>query len=171
MHMMFVIALLPVKCQEDQAEHVESREQRGQQADGVENVTAIAANCERTKEDGVLRKETREQRSSRNCERGDQHRPISGLDFLAEATHVAHVLLASHRVNDGARSEEEQRFEESMRHEVKNARTESPDSASQKHVAELADRRVGENFLDVGLNEADCGSEESCSAADCGNDD
>ena len=84
---------------------------------------------------------------------------------------MAHVLLASHRVNDGARSEEEQRFEESMRHEVKNARTESPDSASQKHVAELADRRVGENFLDVGLNEADCGSEESCSAADCGNDD
>src|SRR5207245_9335122 len=107
MHMMFVIALLPVKCQEDQAEHVESREQRGQQADGVENVTAIAANCERTKEDGVLRKETREQRSSRNCERGDQHRPISGLDFLAEATHVSPFLLSYHRVNAEASSEEE----------------------------------------------------------------
>src|SRR5438445_5287906 len=171
MHMMFVIALLPVKCQEDQAEHVESREQRGQKADGVRNVTAIAANCERTKEDGILRKEPREQRSSRNCERGDQHRPISGFDFLAEATHVAHVLLASHRVNDRARSEEEQRLEESMRHEVKNACTESADAASQKHIAQLADSRIGENLFDVGLNESDGGREESRRAADYCNDD
>src|SRR4029077_16232369 len=130
MHMLFVIALLPVKCQEDQAEHVESREQRGQQTDGVENVTAIAADCESAEQDRVLREKAGEERRSRDRQRRDQHRPISGFNFLAEATHVANVLLAPHRGNDRARSEEEQRLEESVRHEVKNTRTESADAAS-----------------------------------------
>ena len=67
-------------------------------------------------------------------------------------------------MDHAARAEEEQRLEERVRHQVEDARAERADAAGQKHVAELADRGVGENFLDVGLHQADGGGEKAPSA-------
>src|SRR5882724_1010739 len=65
-------------------------------------------------------------------------------------------------MNYAARAEEQKGFEEGVGHEVKNSGGESADAESEEHVAELADGGIGENFLDVGLDEGhgggkDCG--------------
>ena len=57
-------------------------------------------------------------------------------------------------------------FEESMGEDVENAGGKGADAAGQEHVAELADGRVGEHSLDVGLNETDGGGED-CRHAEC----
>src|SRR2546430_11565302 len=77
------------------------------------------------------------------------------LDLPAEPTHFGHFLFAAHCVNDAAGGKEEQGLEECMRHQVKDARRECADAAGEKHVAELADGGIGQNFLDVRLHEAD----------------
>src|SRR5579871_312148 len=100
MDMMFVIALLAVEGEKYEAEHVKRSEQCGEQPDYVERLAAV--NFERRAEDGILREETGERRETRNGERGDKHGPVSDFDFLAEAAHVAHVLLAAHGMNHGA---------------------------------------------------------------------
>ena len=95
------------------------------------------------------------------------HGPESDGEFLAKAAHLAHVLLAAHGVNDGAGGEEEQRLEERVRDEMKDGRGVGRDAAGEEHVAELRNGGVCEHALDVVLDKADGGGEESrCSADD-----
>ena len=47
---------------------------------------------------------------------------IGDGNLLAQAAHLAHVLLAAHGVDHAARREEEQALEERVRHQVENAR-------------------------------------------------
>ena len=77
------------------------------------------------------------------------HGPEGDGDVLAQAAHLAHVLLAGEGVDDGAGGEEEQRLEEGVGHQVEDAGGVGADSAGQEHVAELRDGRVGEHALDV----------------------
>src|SRR5215831_12182019 len=69
-------------------------------------------------------------------------------------------------MDDGAGGQEQQRFEKGMRHQVKDPGAKSADSASQEHVAELADGGVGQDALDVGLHQADGGGEQGGGTAD-----
>src|SRR5437762_219758 len=55
MHVMLVVTLLAVKRQKDQTEHVKRSEQRGEQANGVQRVTALAADSKRIEQDRVFR--------------------------------------------------------------------------------------------------------------------
>src|SRR6202795_865542 len=169
MDVMFVIARLAVEREEDQPKHIERSEHGGEQADGIERMSAF--DLERAEQDGVLTEETGEGRNSGDSQRGDEHGPVGVFDFFAEAAHLAHVLLAAHGVNDAASSKEEKRFEECVRHQMEDARRKGPDSASEEHVAELADGGVSEYALDVGLHEADGGGEEGGRASDDRHDD
>ena len=56
-------------------------------------------------------------------------------------------------MDHAARAKEQQRFEESMGHEVKDSGGEGAHTEGEKHVAELADGRISEDFLDVVLHE------------------
>ncbi len=98
------------------------------------------------------------------------HGPEGDGDALAEATHEAHVLLARECVNNGAGSEEEERLEEGVGEEVEDGGRVGGDSAGQKHVAELGDGGVGENALDVVLDDADAGGKDGGERADDGDD-
>ena len=67
------------------------------------------------------------------------------------------VLLLVEAVNHAAGAEEQQGFEERVRHHVEDRGTERADSEREEHVAELGDRRVREDLLDVVLHQADRG--------------
>ncbi len=77
---------------------------------------------------------------------------------MGEIAHIAHVLLAAHRVNHCARAEEKQGLEERVREDVEHGGGKGSDAEREEHVAELRNCGVGEHALDVVLDEADgCG--------------
>jgi len=79
-------------------------------------MSTVAADREGTEQNGILREESGEKRRTGDGQCGDQHGPVSDFDFFAEAAHVAHVLFATHSVNDRPCSEEEQRLKEGVSH-------------------------------------------------------
>ncbi len=132
-HVMFVVARLAVKRQPDQPKHVKRSEHCREQSHAVQHLAAIfIVVC--GKQDRILREKRRKRRESRNGNRAKEHAPVGGLDFLAEAAHVPHVLLAAHRVNHAASRKEQQRLEEGMCHQVENPRAERAYAAGQEHA-------------------------------------
>src|ERR1700730_8103903 len=153
-YLMSVQERLAPEGQETQTEHAERRKQRRQQTKRVKNgPTGLA--LESGEENSILGEKSREEGNAGDGEGGDQHGPKGPANLLTQPAHAAHVLLASHGVNHAARREEEKRFEECMRHQMENASGERANAACQKHVAQLADCRIRENFLDIRLDEAD----------------
>ena len=71
-------------------------------------------------------------------------------------------------MNDAARTEEQKRFEEGVGHEVENAGGKSACAKREKHVTELADGGVGEDFLDVVLHQRHGGCKNRGDHADDG---
>jgi len=73
-------------------------------------------------------------------------------------------------MNHRTSTEEEEGFEERMRHQVEDASRVGGDTDTHEHVTELADRRVGKHTLDVTLADSDgCGIDGS-ERTDGGND-
>ena len=108
--------------------------------------------------------------NARDRERRDEHREERVRDELPEAPHLRHVLLARESVDDGAGAEEEAGLEPRVREDVEHARRERENAAAEEHVAELRDRGVREDLLDVVLGEAHRRGEESGRAPDDGDD-
>ena len=103
-------------------------------------------------------------------QRADHHHPVGGRDVLAQAAHLAHVLLVGDGVDDRARAEEQQRLEEGMREQVEDRRAVEADAERHEHVAELRAGRIGDDALDVVLHQADGRGEEGGEGADEGHD-
>src|SRR5262249_33283607 len=155
--------------EEDEAEHIERGQQRRKQAKRVERVAA--RDLERGEQDGILTEESREWRNAGDREGGDEHGREGVFDLASQTTHVAHVLLAAHGMNDGTSGKEEQRLEKGMRHQMEDAGREGADAAGKEHIAELADRGIREYTLNIGLHQAYGGSKERCGAPDNGDND
>src|SRR6266702_3916312 len=120
---MFVVALLPVESQKHEPEHVEGSQQRGGQSESIQSVADLAAPIfalERAEKNRVLAEKPRKRRKSRDGQSGRQHGHVSPPNFLAQAAHTVHVLLAAHGVDHAACGKKEQRLEERMRHQMKN---------------------------------------------------
>ena len=62
-------------------------------------------------------------------------------------------MLLAEALNNDAGGEEQQRLEEGVRHEMEDGGRPGADPERQEHVADLADRRVGQDALEVGLIE------------------
>ena len=103
-------------------------------------------------------------------QRADDHHPVGVRDQLAQAAHLAHVLLVGDGMDDRARAEEQQRLEEGVREQVEDRRAIGADAERHEHVAELRAGRIGDDALDVVLHEADGRREEGGDGADEGHD-
>ena len=114
----------------------------------------------------VLREEARRTREADQGQRPDQRRPVGNRHVLADATHLADVLLVVHRDDDRAGREEQQRLEERVRHQVEDRGAVGRGAQCHGHVTELRQRRVGNDTLDVVLHDAQQSHEERSYGAD-----
>ena len=93
--------------------------------------------------------------------RADQKRPIGDGQLLAQSAHLAHVLLAT---DMAWITEPEPRNSRPLKKawvtRWKIADRIGPHTGGQEHVAQLGDRRIGQDLLDVGLSQRDRGSED-----------
>jgi hypothetical protein len=71
---------------------------------------------------GVLGIEAGEERRSDQRQRSDQRGDPGDGHVLAQAAHIAHVLIVVHGNNHRAGTEEQQRLEEGVGHEVEDTR-------------------------------------------------
>src|SRR6267154_3123710 len=153
---MLVGATVTEESKEEQAEHVKRGQPGGDEADNPQQEKAV----ERATKNFIFAEKSGERKNSGDRQGGDQHSVVGVLDLLVEATHLADVLLSGHGVNHAAGAEEQERFEERMGHEVKNSRCERAHTEGQEHVTELADGGIGENFLDVVLDQGHGGGKD-----------
>src|SRR5207249_1387536 len=96
-----------------------------------------------------LTEEPGEWRKACNRQRGRQHRHVRPANLFAQSAHAEHVLLAAHGVNHATSRKEEQRLEERVGHQMKDARGKCAHAAREKHVAQLTDSGVRQNFFDI----------------------
>ena len=83
--------------------------------------------------------------------------------MLAQATHLADVLLTTHGMYYATGAKEQERFEERMRHYMEDRRSICPRTQCQEHKAKLAHCRVGQYFFNIILPDSNSGRKHSCS--------
>ena len=93
-------------------------------------------------------------------------RPVRDRQVLAQPAHLADVLLVVHRDDHGAGRQEQQRLEERVRHQMEDAGRVRGRAERDGHVAELRERRVRDDALDVLLHDAEQAREERRDRAD-----
>ena len=162
----------PKKGKEQQAEHIKRGEPRGDQADDPEKqITIDAAGArESAAEDFIFAEEIRRAGACQRWPVWQSRKGETWREWCSRGRPFCAVLFAGERVNDAARAEEEQRFEEGVGHQVENASGKRADAEGEEHVAELADGGIRENFLDVVLHERHGGGENGGERADDGDD-
>ncbi len=106
-------------------------------------------------EDGFLGEEAGEGRNRGEREQRDRHGPEGVGDALGQAVHPGHggQGVRPGGVDDHARTEEQECLEEAVGQEVEDGGAAVADGQGPEHVAELADRGVGEHALDVVLGQ------------------
>ena len=114
---------------------------------------------ERMGHDFVLAPKPGQRRNAGDRDGADHEQLMRPGNLRGQAAHFANVLLAGQGVNDGPGRQEQQGFKKRMGHEVKNRGRVGSDTRSQEHVAQLADGRIGQDTLNVGLDQADRGGE------------
>src|SRR5713226_10247285 len=139
-NLMLVVALLAVKRQEYQPEHVERRQQRRGKAECVKRISNVAPSVlvlESAQQNRVLAEKSCKRRKSCDGQSGRQHHHVGPANLLTEPAHAVHVLLAAHGMNYAACGEKKKRLEERVSHQVKNACRKRPNAAREKHIAQL----------------------------------
>ena len=119
-------------------------------------------------EDRVLREESREERQAADRGHPDREGHERELHPPGEPAQLENILLVVAAVDDGAGAEEEQRLEEGVGRQVEHGRAdaggdhqpvlpvrgdERAEPEGRDHVAELGERGVGQDLLDVALDE------------------
>ena len=115
--------------------HVERGQQRGSQAQDVEDHSAAPGRPERRVQYGILAEEARQERKARDGVGADRHHHPGALDLVLQPAHLPHVLLAQHRMDDRARPQEQEGFEAGVRGNVEHAGGEITHAAGKEHIA------------------------------------
>src|ERR1044071_3185859 len=117
-------------------------------------------------QDFIFAPETCQWWNARNGDRADQKESIGPWDLRTETAHFSNVLLTRERMNHRSCRKEQEGFKEGMGHKVKDGSGIGPYSTPENHVAKLAHRRIGQDALDICLQEADGGGKQGGEAAD-----
>ncbi len=106
-------------------------------------------------QDGFLGEEAGERRDRGEREQRDGGRPVGVRDAPGQAAHPGHggQRVGARGVDDHACAEEEEGLERAVREEVEDGGAAVADGQGAEHVAELADRRIGQDALDVVLGQ------------------
>ena len=127
--------------------------------------------CPGIRQDLILGPEARRHhREAREGEPADQEGPEGARHLLAQAAHIVHILRVNavvtgvqhtvlHPVDHRAGTEEQQRFEEGVGHQVEGGGHISADPQGGDHVAQLGDRRVSQHAFDIVLRHGDRGAQ------------
>ena len=111
--------------------------------------------------DAVLGIETREQGSSNQGQGPEQRRDPSDGHVLAQTTHPSDVLIVMNTHDDRTSGQEQQRLEKRVGHQMEHRNRVCGSSQRHCHVAQLGQRGIGHNPLDVVLDDAQKSHEES----------
>ena len=106
-------------------------------------------------DDRILGEETRKPGKPDQCQRAEQSGPMRDRHVLADTPHTADVLFVMHPDDHRPGGEEQQGLEKGMRHQVEQPGGIGRCTQRSNHVAELRQRRVGHDPLDVVLHDAD----------------
>ena len=145
---LFATAVLAEERHVDHAHHVGGGQARGEQPQHEDALVVQP----RVDQDLVLRPEAGEGDNPRQCQRADPERDERDRHRHPQPAHLAHVEGVG-RVVDRAGAEEQQRLEERVRHQVEDRRRVAAHADREHHVGQLADRRIGQHALDVGLHQ------------------
>src|SRR3990170_3283329 len=104
-------------------------------------------------QDFVLGKKASGQRGARNRQNGNGKCPEGIRHRAPQPSHLPHILLSPHGMDNAARTKKEASLKKGVGHEVKDGGAVGCYSGGEKHVAKLADGGVSENALDVILSE------------------
>ena len=178
-------ARLAKEGEEHGAERVERGEKRGSDQDPEDELMVGVPGIS---QDFVLRPEAgRDHGKARQSGGADDEGPACARHAFEEAAHIHHVLRIEVRlggmsvvtmlvvammvtvfdaVDDRARAQEEQRFEEGVHEQVEDGGDPGANAQGGEHEPELGDGRIGQDFFDVVLGYSDGGGEQSCERAD-----
>ena len=158
--------LRSVEDQEIQAERIERGHEDADQHGGVGEAGAVQVARVHRLDDRILGVEPGEERRADQRQGADQERDPRDGHVLAQAAHVADVLIVVHADDHRAGGEEQQRLEERVRHQVEDRHRIRRGAERHRHVAELRQRRVGDDALDVVLDDAEKAHEQRRDRAD-----
>ena len=116
--------------------------------------------------DEIFGVEARQEGSTDQRQRTDPTRDCRDGHHLSETAHLAHVLFVVHADDHRTGSQEQQRFEERMRHQVEDRRAISRGAERHGHVAELRERGIRHDALDVVVDDTEEAHEERGRGAD-----
>ena len=145
--------LLAVEHHEQQPEAVQRRHEDPQQHAPVGVSRAGRGGEMHRLDQRVLGIEPGESGESDQGQRPDHRRPVGDRHVLAQPAHPADVLLVMQRDDHRSCRQKQQRLEERVGHQVKDAGGVRRGSQRHGHVAELGQRRVGDDALDVLLDD------------------
>ena len=156
----------PPEGDEDYAEHIKGGEE-GREEEHGEGAAEAAGHG--GAQDLLLGEEAAEERNAGEGERAhDEH--DGGLRHLPPQPAHLEDLVGGHRVDDGARAEEEEGLEDAVGQEVEESRGGEARADGRHHVAELGDGGIGQHALDVRLHAREHGGQERGEGAVPGHD-
>ena len=142
--------MIPVgamECHEEHSEHIKSRNTGTHQRQAkYEFVVGKGRN-----QNFVFGEKARQEWESCNGQGSDQESKISNGHFLTQTTHLTDVLLVVHAMNHTSRTQEQQRFKESVRNHMKQCSGIGATTEGDKHQTQLTHSTVGQYFFDIVL--------------------
>ena len=143
--------------QEPQPKHVEGRQPGRQQRHREQHEMGRVRSAEPVGRGQhlILARPAAEERRPDDRQHPDEHGVRRQRHCAAKAAHLPQVLLVMAAEDHAAGREEQERLEERMSQQVQQPRRPAADAEGQHHVAELTDRRIRQDSLDVGLHDGD----------------